>query len=163
MSDQTDILSTMARDGAPALVTRDKEMIPTVLLRAMLILALSALALTTYAVVTDRPLTGQPLAAPVSEERQIVLLSNGPDHVSVLTADGQVILENGAERSGFLVVIARAVARQRGQHGVALDAPLALRNHTNGRLSLTDPATGWSVELASFGAANRDAFGALLN
>jgi len=163
MSDQTDILSTMARDGAPALVERDREMIPTVLLRAMLILALSALAITTYAVVTDRPLTGQPLSANVVDQQQIVLSGDATGAVAVFDTAGTELVANAAAESGFLVVVWRAYARQRGQHGLATDAPLTLTERANGRLTLSDPETGWSVELASFGAANRDAFASLMN
>jgi putative photosynthetic complex assembly protein len=45
---------------------------------------------------------------------------------------------------------------------VGQDAPVTLARHENGRLTLTDPATGWSVELTAFGSDNEAAFAALL-
>ena len=41
-------------------------------------------------------------------------------------------------------------------------APVTLARHQNGRLSLSDPETGWSVELTNFGSDNEAAFAALL-
>jgi putative photosynthetic complex assembly protein len=164
MTDQSsDILSHMAAKGAPALMNRDREMIPVVLLRAMLILALSSLALVSYAVLTDRPLVGQPLPAEVTAERMIVLERAADGAMSVRTPDGTTLAEPGEATSGFIDVVWRAMARQRMQHAVDPTAPLALRERANGRLELTDPETGWSVELASFGADNRRAFAALLD
>jgi putative photosynthetic complex assembly protein len=45
---------------------------------------------------------------------------------------------------------------------VAGDAPVTLARHANGRLTLDDPATGWTVELTAFGSDNEAAFAALL-
>ncbi len=47
-------------------------------------------------------------------------------------------------------------------HRVGEDAPVTLARHQNGRLTITDPATGWSVELTAFGSDNEAAFAALL-
>lgn len=163
MSQQSDILSTLAEKGRPHLMNRDKEMVPVVLLRAMLILALSALAITTYAVVTERPLVGQPLPAPVTAEREIVMDGDKSGAVSIYGADGTLLAAAEDGVSGFHSVIWRAMARSRRMQGVDPTLPLTLARHANGRLSLTDPITGWTVELASFGAANRDAFGAFLD
>lgn len=163
MSDRPNtLLEAQAVKGRPQLVNRDREMIPTVLLKAMLILALSALAITIYAVTTDRPLVGQPLPAPVTETRDIVFDGTRSGEVAILTPDGATLVAEGSEISGFYSVVWRAFSRQRMLAGLATDTPLRLDAHANGRLVLTDPETGWSVELASFGAANRDAFGALL-
>lgn len=164
MSDSAEtLLEAHARKGRPQLVNRDREMIPTVLLRAMLILALSALALTTYAVVTDRPLVGQPLPAPVTQSREIVFDGTKTGEVAILATDGTVLVAKDHPESGFHSVIWRAFSRQRMQAGLPTDTPVLLEAHANGRLALTDPETGWSVELASFGAANRDAFAVLMD
>jgi putative photosynthetic complex assembly protein len=164
MTDQSsDLLHTMARKGAPKLMNRDREMIPVVLLRAMLILALSTLALVSYAVVTDRPLVGQPLPAPVVKERLIVLEGSETGVSAVRSLEGALLTDPDGPLSGFVDVVWRALARERMQHGVAAGLPLVLAEHANGRLSLTDPETGWSVELASFGADNRAAFATLLD
>lgn len=165
MSDrpQETLLQVHARGRRPQLVNRDREMIPTVLLRAMLILALSSLALVTYAVVTDRPLVGQPLPAPVVQQRTLILDGTKSGEVAILAEDGTVLVAQDEAISGFHSVIWRAFARQRMQSGLPLPAPVVLQAHANGRLGLTDPETGWHVELASFGAANRDAFAAFLD
>jgi putative photosynthetic complex assembly protein len=48
------------------------------------------------------------------------------------------------------------------QPDVEVTPPVRIVRFADGRLGLRDPATGWRVELISFGSTNRDAFEALL-
>ena len=130
---------------------RDEQMIPTKLLLAMALLALGALALATYASVTNRALAGVPPAAEVLDSRTFVLEG---DSVAVkLTApDGAVLYE--ADNGAFIAVVGEALRRQRKVNRVADNPPVTLDRLANGRLVLTDPATGWSAEMTSFGAGN---------
>jgi putative photosynthetic complex assembly protein len=154
---------TEAQRRHPQLVNRDKEMIPPVLLKAMAILALSSLAITSYAVITDRPLVGQPLPSEEIRSRMIVLDGDKYGAVEVRAADGAVMADLGPNEAGFISVIWRGMNRTRMQHGVAETLPLRLVEFENGRLAIFDDETGWSVELASFGDANRASFAALFD
>ena len=147
----------------PKLVNRDREMIPRALIRAMFALALISLALVSYARITDQPLVGQPLPAPVTKERLLALTKSGESTFAVIDEKGGKIAEYEKTDAGFVAVVYAGLARTRMQHGVEMTTPLRLAEHENGRLSLHDDATGWHVELASFGASNRAAFAKLLD
>ncbi len=148
--------------ASPQLVNRDREMIPRMLVRAMFILALCTVVLVGYATITDRPLVGQPIPSPVEKER-IISIERAGGQFTVRDEAGAVLAEMDANRAGFIAVVYAGLARNRMQHKLPASDPLRLASHENGRLSLHDDATGWHVELASFGASNRAAFAKLLN
>ena len=56
----------------------------------------------------------------------------------------------------------RGLARERRMHGIGSEAPFTLTQWRDGELTLTDSATGRSIELNAFGTTNRAAFAALL-
>lgn len=146
----------------PQLVNRDKEMIPRALVRAMMGLALLSLVLVGYARLTDRPLMGQPLPAPVTFERQIVLIGATDGSVTIRDTDGTLLADLTEAEAGFISVIARGLNRKRLVERKVSDAPVKLIEYENGRLAINDPETDWQVELANFGASNRAAFAKLL-
>lgn len=154
MSDQT--------HGHELLARRDREMIPTTLIIAMVALAMSALALATYARLTDRPLEGVPHEAAILDSRAIILDGNRFGEVVVRDAAGAVLLDLDASKAGFISVIWRGLDRKRMLTGTDPLAPVELVEYANGRLSLQDATTGWSAELASFGDMNEAAFARLL-
>lgn len=130
---------------------RDREMIPRGLLVAMAVLALGALALAGYASVSGRPLVGVPQPAPVVESRDFVLESDSVAARAV-TPGGRVLLDT--DNGAFIAVVGDALRRERTVHRIAGNPPVRLDRLANGRLVLTDPATGWSAEMTSFGAGN---------
>ncbi len=88
-------------------------------------------------------------------------------------ADGAVVIQDVAQGSiasviapgqqtGFIRGVMRGLARERRMHGVGDGPPFTLTLWKDGQLSLTDSATGRSIELTAFGTANRAAFAALL-
>lgn len=139
----------------------DEQLIPRVLLRAMVGVVLAALALTTFAVVTGRTAEGQPRPAPVTAERTIVLQGGGARAVTVLRADGSVLAD--LPHGGFVAVVENGLARERFKHGVPANLPVRLTAYENGRLAIHDPETGWSAELGNFGADNKAAFERLMS
>jgi putative photosynthetic complex assembly protein len=139
---------------------RDREMIPKPLLRMMLALVIASLTLTSWAVWTGRPPTGQPKASPITEERQLVIKTGGAKAVSLYDANGAFLAH--LDHGGFVTVIGSGLDRARTVARVNPDAPVTLARHQNGRLTITDPETGWSVELTAFGSDNEAAFAALL-
>lgn len=137
------------------------DLIPPVLTRAMVALALAALALVAYARLTDRPLVGVPQAAEVVQERSIRLIADrGPGMTVTDAATGAVLLQ--AENGGFITAVHTALRHNRGRHDLAADLPVRLVAYANGRLTLHDDLTGWSVEMGSFDNGSRAAFQRLM-
>ncbi|MCU0909913.1 MAG: putative photosynthetic complex assembly protein PuhC [Rhodobacteraceae bacterium] len=143
---------------------RDREMIPTVLVRAMFALVLASLVIVAYARLTDRPLEATPpTGLAVAKERPILLYGDMSGSARVLDLDGTVIADLDPSQGGFIAGVWRVLQRVRGQAQVALDAPVRLVLWEDGRLSILDDTTGWRAELTGFGADNLDAFARLLN
>ncbi len=143
----------------PALAERDREMIPKVLLRAMLALVLVALSLTTYAVVSGREKVGRPAQGAVVAERMIVL-TGGPGQSVTVTSGDEVLAQ--MDHGGFVTVIQNGLMTERRKRGVDQGLPVRLARYDNGRFAVEDPATGWSVELYAFGGDNEAAFARFL-
>ncbi len=139
---------------------RDREMIPTPLVRLMLALVIASLLLVSYAVLTGREPTGQPKDSAVIADRQLIVRTGGAKAVTLYEPDGTLLMH--LDHGGFVTVIGSGLDRARTVSRVSEDAPVTLARHQNGRLTLTDPASGWSVELTAFGSDNEAAFAALL-
>lgn len=83
-------------------------------------------------------------------------------------ADGTVRVEDaesGAElgrfgpgTGGFVRTTVRSLVYQRRINGIGRETPFELIEWENGALTLQDTTTGETVELASFGAGNRQTF-----
>lgn len=149
------------------LVRRDREMVPTVLLRALGTLMVCALLVVGYARLTDRPLEAMPPmeeTAAVAQTRTIFIDADATTGAArVLGADGSVIAQLGPEQGGFVAGVDRALRFERARLGVDPAAPIRLVRFETGQLSLRDDATGWRAELIGFGAANAATFARLLD
>lgn len=139
---------------------RDREMIPAPLLRMMLALVITSLLLVSFAVFSGRPPSGQPEESPVTAERQMIIKTGGAKAVTLYGTDGTLLMH--LDHGGFVTVVGNGLDRVRTVRRVPLDLPVTLARHENGRLTVSDPATGWSVELTEFGSDNEAAFAALL-
>jgi len=144
----------------PALRYKKPDMIPVALLRAMLALPVAALAVVGANAVTDRPNVGVPHAATIIQERSLILEGRGAKAVALRAPDGTMLQE--MENGGFVTVIQNGLERARLVRGVDQSLPVRLVRYDNGRLSLLDDASGWSVELHAFGDLNQAAFDRLL-
>ena len=143
---------------------RDREMIPKVLLRAMLALVVACLLIVTYARLTDRPLEAMPPQdMAIVKERALVIRGSMSGAATVLSPDGTVIADFHSDKGGFVAGIYRVLDRVRGQRGLPADLPVRLVAWEDGRLSLLDDATGWRTELTGFGADNLATFARLLD
>jgi putative photosynthetic complex assembly protein len=124
---------------------------------AMGMLVLASIAITGVARRTGLGVTGVPDSPTVAgvdlrfEDREdgSVLVSN---------SDGKAIETIAVGADGFIRGSLRALARQRKQAGLPHDLPFRLERRENGRLSLSDPATGGRIELDAFGPSNSGAF-----
>jgi putative photosynthetic complex assembly protein len=139
---------------------KDREMIPRALVRAMFGLAMASLLIVGYAVLTGKEPVGQPKASEPVFSRSIVLQGGDAQAVRVLDPAGAVLAD--LDHGGFITVIQNGLARERLKHGLSATLPVDIVRYANGRLSVEDPATGWSVELANFGADNKAAFERLI-
>ena len=144
--------------------SQDRELIPRALLRAMGLLVCAVLAIVTYARIADVPLSATPPAAEITHERAMILISDGVSGaVSVLSPEGAVIARLDATQGGFVAGVARVIDRNRAQADLPAHTPVIVTRRANGRLDITDPATGWSADLMGFGADNSSRFARLLD
>ena len=155
MTDQTQTLP------APGYRKRQSDMVPRILLRAMVALALSALAITSFAVLTGREPAAQPESSAVVRDRWLILEGHSAKAVTVRTPDGEVLID--LPHGGFVTVVQSGLATERRKHAVDPLRPVRLVEYANGRLAIEDPDTGWSIELYAFGGDNKAAFERLLD
>jgi putative photosynthetic complex assembly protein len=145
----------------PKLRSDNPEMIPLPLLRAMLALVLATVVLVAFATITGRDRVGVPQSSAIVTERQIVLQGHNAQAVTVLNADGTVLVD--LPHGGFVTVIQSSLATERRKYRVNPLLPVRLVQYENGRLTVEDDHTGWSAELYAFGAGNKAAFERLLS
>jgi putative photosynthetic complex assembly protein len=139
---------------------REREMIPRVLIRAMVALALASLAIVSYARLTDRPTVGRPAAAEALRERTLALVGGDAQAVRILDGNGALLAD--LAHGGFITVVQNGLMTIRRRHGIDPALPVRLVEYANGRTAIEDPLTGWSVELYAFGSDNLAAFKRLL-
>lgn len=164
--DSTPAQSQMIRTSAEQkLVERDKEMIPTVLIRAMFILCLCVLIIVSYARLTDRPLSAMPPSeaeVPIVTERTVRIFAELDGSARVIALDGTVVADFAADEGGFVAGIYRVLERERGAVGLEASDPIRVVRYADGRISLRDALTDFRAELVGFGATNEAAFARIL-
>lgn len=155
----------MANVEEQKLVTRDKEMIPTLLVRAMFILCVCVMIIVAYARLTDRPLEAMPPSVaevPIAQERLIRIFGSMDGSARVLDLDGNVIATLDEAEGGFIAGVYRVLERNRAPLGMNGSDPIRLVRFSDGRLGLRDDFTDFRAELMGFGADNERAFARLL-
>lgn len=133
------------------MIQRDKDMIPKKLVIAVAALAISALSIVSFAVLRGMPPAGQPAPAEVLAFRSVVLESDGVG-LRAFDPDGTVIADR--DNGAFVSVVIQGLERARRVSRVSGNPPVTVSRLANGRIVLDDPASGWSVELTSFGMGN---------
>ncbi|PTX57984.1 putative photosynthetic complex assembly protein [Litoreibacter ponti] len=149
--------------GEKALVQRDKEMIPTRLLLAMVALVAIIFSFVVYAAVTDRPLEAGPPDLAIVKEREISIVADMSGAARVMTPEGALIADLSADEGGFVSGIGRVLHRERGKVGKEASAPIRLIQYSDGRLAIRDDHTTWRAELRGFGQDNEATFYRILN
>ncbi|MEO9575561.1 MAG: photosynthetic complex assembly protein PuhC [Tateyamaria sp.] len=148
---------------SPRIRSSNDELVPRVLIRAVLALLLAVTSLVAIAVLTDRPLEATPPQGEILIERAIFISGNATGAALVLDANGSVIADFPADKGGFVAGIERVIDRERMKIGAEASAPVMLRLREGNRLSIYDPETDWSAELMGFGADNLRTFARLLD
>jgi len=99
--------------------------------------------------------------SPISWQRTLRFEDRPNGDVAVM--DGQSTLEitRYVGEQGFVRGILRTLARERMRRGIGSGPTFELIGHTDGRLTLLDPATGQRINLESFGPTNMSSFAKL--
>lgn len=133
-------------------------------------MAVFALGAASFVRLTGTPAAASPVAlrastgvAPVaSRTLRFSDRADGAVVISDVTSGRTVAVIAAGEKTGFIRGVMRGLARDRRARGIGDAPPFVLTEWRDGELSLTDTATGRSVELTAFGTTNRAAFAALL-
>lgn len=133
--------------------TRD---LPRPLLLSAALLVLLAIAL--VAVGDDLPQTGVDDAALVVSSHDVRLRTLEDGSVLPVLVDGTRLKPIPADRAGFVTGVMRGLSRGRKLSGSDPDAPYRLARLRDGRLLLTDTATGTAINLDVFGSDNARTF-----
>ena len=143
-------------------VPEDKEVVPRTMVRLMFGMVMLCLVLVSAHVWTGQPKAATPPVSPVVMEKSLYLIGDMSGAARVTESDGTVIADLSPEEGGFLSGVWRVLQRERTKARVAPDGPIVVRAYENGRMSVTDPSTGWSADLMGFGQDNAAAFAKLL-
>ena len=142
---------------------RDKEMVPTILVKAMFGLMLATTGIVAYAQWSGTPDVGVLEVAPIEQSREVVLIGDRSGVYTVSDVDGTQLAISSDTKAGFLGVMGRVVDRERELRGVTSDAPITVVRRTNGNTAILDDTTGMAVELIGYGADNVAAFSQFLD
>ena len=142
---------------------RDKEMVPTILVKAMFGLMLATTGIVAYAQWSGTPDSGVLEVAPIENSREIVLIGDRNGVYTVQDIDGAVLAVSSDPKAGFLGVMGRVVDRERMLQDKPSDAPITIVRRTNGNTAILDETTGMAVELIGYGADNVAAFAQFLD
>ncbi len=125
--------------------------------------AMLAVAVLSLVAVSLQRLAGGPVAeaATVSWERRLHFEDRPNGDVAVLDAQDRREVARFQGEQGFLRGALRTLARERLRRGMGPSEPFVLSGHSNGRLTLSDPATGTRIALESFGPSNVAVFAPL--
>ncbi len=102
------------------------------------------------------------LAADVALERSLRFEDRPDGAVAVIDGKTGVLLTLVRGEQGFVRGTLRALTRERYQRNIGSGPPFLLIARTNGRMALSDPATGEHIDLESFGPTNMAEFARLL-
>ncbi|MEN9316352.1 MAG: putative photosynthetic complex assembly protein PuhC [Pseudomonadota bacterium] len=94
-----------------------------------------------------------------SVDQRSLRFDDRPDGgIDVIDAASGTVIDRVHGEQGFVRGTLRGLARERRRRGLGADVPLQLLARADGRLTLTDPATGQRIDLESFGPANAAVF-----
>ena len=119
--------------------------------------ALAALVAFTLIGVAAVRLSGESIRgadAPTAQQRSLRFVDGPGGSVSVIDARTGALIDSVHGEAGFLRGSLRALARERKKRGLDGGPPFDLIARTDGRLTLSDPATGERLDLESFGPTN---------
>jgi putative photosynthetic complex assembly protein len=129
------------------------------------LLLLAAAVIGTVLAVTAVRLSGLQIRepdAPTVSSRSLRFQDGPQGSVQAVDAESGETLQQFEGEQGFLRGALRALARERRIRELKTDLPFTLEARADGRLTLTDTATGARLDLESFGPANTAVFAGLV-
>ena len=126
--------------------------------------AMAALALVALAGVAVQRAQGGPASSEAAVslwERRLHFVDRPDGAVAVLDARDRTEVAVFRGEQGFLRGTLRVLTRERARRGIGPEIPFVLSGHPQGRLTLSDPATGERIHLESFGPGNAAVFAQL--
>jgi putative photosynthetic complex assembly protein len=127
----------------------------------MVMLVVLSFAVIVFARVTGIGVMGVP-ASPVTSSISLTFEDRDDGSVIVRDGTGRVLETIPVSADGFIRGAMRSMARDRRKSGLGSEVPFILERRENGRLGLSDPATGGRLELDAFGPSNSGAFARFL-
>jgi putative photosynthetic complex assembly protein len=130
-----------------------------------LLFAAAALVVASLVSVAALRLSGVSIHAPDASAvvtRSLRFEDRADGSVAVIDAPTGVEVERVQGEAGFLRGALRALARERRMRDLGSEAAFELIGRADGRLTLSDPATGERIDLESFGPTNAAVFARLL-
>lgn len=122
-------------------------------------LALLVLFLVSAARVTDYPV--DVFHAPLASSLALQFEDRAGGSIAIIDAvTGREVAQIEGEQ-GFARGVLRALARERKRQQLGQTIPFLLQSHTDGSLTLSDPATRQTIHLDSFGPAQKAVFAKL--
>jgi len=153
-------MSTQPHNTFPLRHEDSATLAPPILIKGLFGMALAVLITVALARLIGLEPTATPHEARISGSRTLTLVGGGAQAVTVLDETGAVLVD--LPHGGFVTVVQNGLTRARRVEGVDQSLPIRLVAYSNGRLTVEDPHSGYSVELGSFGADNRAAFQRLM-
>ncbi len=99
----------------------------------------------------------------VSAERTLKFFDEADGTVRVEDgATGEVLARFGLGQGGFIRATVRNLVHQRRIRNIGREVPFTLTRWDNDTLTLSDPTTGRSIEVSSFGPDNRKVYADML-
>jgi putative photosynthetic complex assembly protein len=129
------------------------------------IAVLVSIAVFTFAAAAAVRLSGIDVREPdaVAVETRALRFEDLPDgSVAVIDPRTGARVETVSGEQGFLRGVLRGLARERKRSGLGPEQPFELIGRADGRLTLSDPATGRLIDLESFGPTNAAVFARML-
>lgn len=121
--------------------------------------AMIAAALAVVAMAPVGQPTAQSQVGPAETVRDLHFVDRTDGGVSVVAApDGAPVGALEPNGDHFARGVLRGLVRERRGAGIGPEAPFRLGRHADGRMTITDLATGRLVALDAFGQANAQAF-----
>ena len=142
---------------------RDKEMVPTFLVKAMFGLMIGTVALVAYAQWADVPQQGVLVEAKIVDSVNVTLTGDRNGLYEVYDDKGNLVITSADYAMGFIGVIGRAVERERLIRGITSNDPITVVRRENGNIAIIDEAADMNVELIGYGKDNVAAFAQLLD
>ena len=109
-------------------------------------------------VLRNQGMVAQQDDAPVSWKRSLRFEDRPNGDVAVVDPSSQLEVTRFQGEQGFVRGTLRTLTRERMRRGIGSGPAFELIGHTDGRLTLLDPATDVRIDLESFGPTNMSSF-----